>query len=98
MQEFRIEDDSPRRTRQAKVRLLSGGAILLPVAIAIILFTTSRSSVAKGDIPRLGELAFALCILATIVAGNIVAFREALDYVARKMVFAMNSDGISRKS
>ena len=97
MQEYRIEDDPSTKTRVAKGRLLSWGAMLLFVAIAVLLFATSRSSVARGHIQRLGEMVFVLSILGAIVAANIIIFREALHSAARKMVFTINSDGIARR-
>lgn len=96
MQEYRIEDDLPNKIREAKRRFISWGAVLFFAIIAIIVFRMSRSDVSRG-VSSSVEIVFLLSVFGAIIAFNVAAYREALYYAARKMVFVLDSNGITRK-
>jgi hypothetical protein len=91
--EFKIEGDALRR--EARIRMLSWGSVLLLLGVTILLFTLGVS----GDLsasPNLGRL-FALTGLGTVVGAYIVGFRESLRFAERQMVFVLNDNEIVRK-
>src|SRR5665213_1949483 len=93
MPEFRIENDALKR--EARLRLLSWGAVFLLLAVATLLLVL-RASGYIGDSSGLGSL-FVLTILSAAIIAIILAPREGLLRAERKMVFALDEKGIIRK-
>ena len=93
MAEFKIEGEALRR--EAQLRILSWGTILLLLALTVLLFTLRAS----GRLDANSELGFvfAFALLATIVGAYVVASREALRFAERQMTFALNDNEIVRR-
>ena len=93
MPEFKIEGDALRR--EARIRMLSWGSVLLMLGVTILLFALGVS----GDLSASPDLRwlFVLTGLGTVVGACVVGAREALRLAERQMVFVLNDDEIVRK-
>ena len=93
MPEFKIEGDALRR--EARIRMLSWGSVLLLLGGTVLLFTLGVSGdlSASPDLRRL----FVFIGLGTVVGAYVVGFREALRFAERQMVFVLNDNEIVRK-
>jgi hypothetical protein len=91
--EFKIEGDALRR--EARIRMLSWGSVLLLLGATVLLFTLG----VFGDLSASPDLRwlFVLTGLGTVVGACVVGFREALRLAERQTVFVLNDDEIVRK-
>ncbi len=98
MPEFKIEPDALNERRDAKRRLVSWSIVLLLFAMTVSIYTLGFLGLLSvdSDLRWLAWLSVP-ALLGVVIGTFILAFREALRYAEREMVFALDDNGIVRK-
>ena len=98
MPEFKIEPDALNERREAKRRLVSWSIVLLLFAMTVSIYTLGFLGLLSVD-SDLRWLAWSSvpALLGVVIGTFILAFREALRYAEREMVFVLDDNGIVRK-
>jgi hypothetical protein len=95
MPEYRIETEALTKRHEMKGRLLAWGAVVLLTAIPILTLALRVLGLLGRD-PSLRWLAV-LAMLFAVVGATILAWREALRFAEREMIFILDDTGIVRR-
>jgi hypothetical protein len=95
VREFRIDNDTLTKRREARFRLLSWGTVLLLTAATVLLFSLNMSGILSTH-SNFGLLAVS-SLLGAVIGASILGCREVLNYAERQMVFVLDDNEIVRR-